>query len=253
MLTALTLNTIFGFMLVFTRISAAIMIMPGFGEGYIAPRTKLLLTLAITVVTYAVIHAALPSIPSSIIELFMLIAMEVVIGVFIGSVARIIISTMHVAGMIIGYQSGLTAAMLFDPNSNSQGSVIGNFLSILTITLVFVTDMHHLFLKGIIDSYMTFPIGNTLQVGDMSATIAHTVSDAFLVAVKVAAPHIIVGLCLYLGVGIMARLMPNMHVFFVMVPLQILVSFFILMITLSAGMIWFMEYYEESMSVFVIQ
>ncbi len=63
---------------------------------------------------------------------------------------------------------------------------------------------------------------------------------------QVAAPLLIVGLLFYLGLGLLARLMPNMQVFFIALPLQIVLGFWVLMVALSAMMLWYIEYFEDS-------
>src|SRR5690606_14571073 len=110
---------------------------------------------------------------------------------------------------------------------------IGLFLTIMAITALFTTDLHHIMLAAFADSYNLMVPGQFAPVEDMADYMAKMVSGAFIMGVKLAAPMIAMSLLIYLGAGLLSRLMPSMQVFFVLMPLQILLSFFILMTALS--------------------
>lgn len=247
MLSEISIDLVYQFMLIFCRIGAAMMMLPAISESYISARSRLIVGVIISFILVPIIGDSLPALSSSAISLIILITKELIIGFFIGSVAKIILSAMHTAGMIMGYQSGLATASLFDPGQGGQSSIFGIFLTFVTVLIIFVTNMHHLFLQGAIDSYNLFPPGDIIPTRGFMEMISKTTSSAFLTGFKIAAPHIVIGLILYLGAGVMGRLMPQMQVFFILLPIQILAGFFLLMITLSATMIWFTDYYIEIM------
>jgi flagellar biosynthetic protein FliR len=238
----------FQYFFVFSRIGAALMLLPGFGEFYVQPRVRLLLALAVSMLVLPIVQPLIPEAPGDIMQAFVLVGGEVLAGIFIGALARIIQSVMHIAGMIIAFQSSLASAILFDSTQGSQGSVIGNFMTILGITLLFTTDLHHVMLQGLVSSYHVFIPAQLPPMGDFAESAANLLAEGFLLAVKIGAPLIVIGLLIYLGAGMMSRLMPNMQVFFIMVPLQLLISFYIMMITLSAGMMWYINHFEDSLS-----
>lgn len=251
MLERFLITELFAFLLVFCRMGSAIMLLPGIGEGYVAPRIRLLLALAVSLVITPITQPYMPEIPGSPLGLSVLIFSEITIGVFMGMLSRILISAMHTAGMIIAFQSGLAAAMMFDFNAGTQGSPFGNLLSIAAVTMVFGLDLHHVMLMGIADSYSLFTPGTFPPVADFAQTAAKLVGSVFLIGLMFAMPHIVMGLLVYLGSGILSRLMPAMQVFFVIMPLQILASFFILMVTLSTAMLVYMTHFEELLTGFL--
>ncbi len=238
----------FQWLLVFCRIGSAIMVLPGFGEIYVAPRARLLFSLLLSFLLMPLLSTLLPPLPVNVFALFLIVGGEIIVGLFIGALARALQSILHVAGMIIAFQSSLAAALLFDVNQGSQGSVFGNFLTIMGITLLFVSGLHHLLLEGVVESYAIFIPGEALPWDDFAETFSMVLSESFLVAIKIASPHIIVGLLLYIGSGVMSRLMPTMQVFFILMPLQILMSFYILIFTLSATMLWYLHYVDSAYS-----
>jgi flagellar biosynthetic protein FliR len=225
-----------------------IMIMPGIGEVFVQMRLRLLIALTFSYVLFPVISSKLPAeVPSSGASIVLLILGEVVIGLFIGGIARLLQSVLHTGGMIMAFLSSLAAAQSFDPTQGSQGSVFGTFLTLVGITLFFTTDLHHLMLSGIADSYTLFSPGEKPPIGDFADVASQMLSGAFLMAFKIASPLIIIGLGLYMAAGVMGRLMPAMQVFFVLIPMQVIVSFNVLLITLSVGMMAYLNHFENSM------
>ncbi len=254
MLEQFTTLFIYQFFLVFSRMGAAMMVFPAFGESYVSPRVRLTLALAISAVMTPVLARILPpALPGDVIHLMFALLAEAMIGIFIGGIMRMVQAILHIAGMIIAFQSSLASAMLFDATQASQGSVMGNFMTLIGVTLLFATGMHHLMLRGVAESYILFPAGVFPITGDFAEMASRTVSEGFLVAVKIAAPLIVVGLLLYLGGGILGRLMPNMQVFFVLVPVQLYVSFVIFMLTLSAGVMYYISHYQEVLQTFLVR
>lgn len=240
-------ESIYMYMLVFCRVGTTLMLMSGFGEVHVNGRARMLLGIAMAFVIAPVVSTSLPSVPGSVAGLFVIIALEITVGAFFGFITRMIQASLHVGGMVIAFQSGLASAVLFDPSQGSQGSVFGNFLSLLGTTLFFVASLHHLMIYGLVQSYMVIIPGEGIPLQDSAVMIARTMADMFKVGLAVGSPMIIVGLIMYLAAGIMARLMPNMQVFFVLIPAQILVGFILLATTVSAMMLWYLRFYEETM------
>jgi flagellar biosynthetic protein FliR len=246
MLDAFLSELTFHYFLVFCRVGSALMLLPGFGEFYVPARIRLLFALAVSLILLPVVEPLLPKAPPQAMAAFVVISGEVVAGLFIGALARILQSILHIAGMIIAFQSSLASAILFDASQGSQGSVVGSFMTIFGITLLFVTNLHHVLLEGLVASYQLFGPETFPPVDDFAKSAVVLMSESFLVALKISSPLVVVGLLVYLGSGMMSRLMPNMQVFFVIIPLQVLVSFYVLMISLSATMLWYLQHFESS-------
>lgn len=241
------ISQIFAFLLIFCRIGSGIMVFPGFGETYVPVHIRLGFALVVTLVLTPVLGSVMPALPPSAIMLALLVISEILIGIFIGSICKILISVTHVAGTIFSLQSGISSAVVFDASQNSQGSLIGNFFSLVTIVLIFCTDLHYLMLRGITESYAVFVPGRFPPLSDFVGSIAHITSDSFTMAVQISAPIIITGTLLFLAAGIISRLMPTVQVFFIIIAPQLLIGFFILLSTFSAIMLFYMEFYKDRM------
>ncbi len=251
MLSNILISELFAFLLVFCRMGSAIMLLPGFGEAYVPARARLLLA-AILSVAIAPNLPALPHAPTNIMSLFALLSAEIIIGLFIGGLSRMLIGAIHMAGMIIAYQSSLSSAVVQDlTHSQSQGTSLGNLLGMAALVMLFATDLHHLMLRGLADSYSLFTAGEFPNMGDFANHATHIMDSSFHIAMQLAAPHLVVGLILYLGAGIIARIMPNIQIFFLMSAPQLLISFFILMIASSSIMLWYMDYIKETLATFL--
>lgn len=244
---------VFAFILVFVRFGTAIMIMPGLGDSFVSERVRLHMALAISFALFPALYDEIPYPIPGTMTLFTLIVMEFIIGIFIGSIARIFMTALDTAGMIISIQSGLGNAQVFNPSMATQGSIMGAFLSITGVVLLFATNMHHLLILGLFESYEMFPVGGIPESGDMAELIARAVSTAFITGAQIAMPFIVITLLIYTGMGVLSRLMPQVQVFLLALPMQILLSIILLSIVLSAGLMYWLRYYEQSLVFFLSQ
>lgn len=241
----LTTDYIFKYAVIFCRVGSVLLLLPGLGETYVSARARLAIALMLCLVFFPLLQANIPANPVSMEGTILILFKEVTIGVFFGLLTRILVSSLHIAGMKISMMNGLSVATLFDTNQASQGSIVGAFMSLIAFTIFFTTGMHRIFFEGIYESYQLIPSGAPLPIGDFTQLGLEFMSSAFLMAFKIAAPIVVIGLILYVAAGLISRLMPSMQVFFVLAPLQIIISFFILMLCLSASMMVYMNYFED--------
>jgi flagellar biosynthesis protein FliR len=235
------------FMLVFARVGAMVMLLPGLGESNIPVRIKLaiavLLTLIILPLHRAAYHIDMQSMPA----LLVLMIHEIVVGVVLGATARVTLSALQVGGAVIAQQMGLGFVTSVDPTQGQQGVLIGNFLTMLGITLLFATDSHYLVIAALNDSYAIFSPGELMPSGDIAALATRAFAAAFKLGVQLAAPFLVFGLVFNVGLGVLARLMPQMQVYFVGVPLSILAGFLVFSLVLVAMMGVFLNYFNGVM------
>jgi flagellar biosynthetic protein FliR len=231
------------FMLVFARIAAMVMLLPGLGESNIPMRIKLSTALLLTLIMLPLHRAAYQVDMTSMAALLVLMLHEIVIGIVLGATARVTLSALQVAGSIIAQQMGLGFVTSVDPTQGQQGLLIGNFLTLLGVTMLFATDSHHLVIAALDDSYKVFAPGETIASGDVASLATSAFTAAFRIGLQLSAPFLVFGLVFNLGLGVLARLMPQMQVYFVGVPLSILAGFLILALVLAAMMGTFMDYF----------
>lgn len=231
------------FMLVFARVGAMVMLMPGFGESNIPVRIKLGIALLLTLIMLPLHRAAYQVDLTSMSSLGVLVVHEIIIGVVLGATARVTLSALAVAGSVIAQQLGLGFVTAVDPTQGQQGLLIGNFLTILGMTLLFATDSHHLVISALNESYRIFSPGELPPSGDVAALATRAFAAAFKIGMQLSAPFLVFGLVFNIGLGVLARLMPAMQVYFVGVPLSIMVGFLILALVLTGMMATYIDYF----------
>lgn len=240
------------FFLVFSRAGMVFMLLPAFGSSYVSARIRLFLAVTVSLI-FATILPPEQNLPDTGSALSILVAVsnEVLIGFFMGALAKIISSALHIAGMLISMQSSLSQAMLFDPSQGAQGAIFGNFLDIMALALMFALNLHHLLIAAIAGSYEVYPLGHLPDMGQLLDSVVTTMNSSFKVGFQLAAPVVIIGLLVNLASGLLSRLMPSFQVFFVILPLQITLAIFIFTTTLSVMLMWYMGYLESSFTEFL--
>lgn len=227
---------VLGVLLVFARLGAALMLVPGLGEHYVMPRLRLLLALTLSLIVAPALADAMPVLPREPMALARLVAMEVLVGLLLGFVARLALTAIHAGGSLIAMQSGLSAASMFDPSEAGQGTVPGSFLAAAALTLMFAAGFHHLLLRAVAASYATFPIGGAIDMAAASDLLLRLSADALATGARIAAPMILAGLVVNLGLGAIGRMVPSFPIFLVALPAQLLLALLVLELSLPAGM-----------------
>lgn len=245
------LGSALAFMLAFVRIGTAIMIMPGLGDSFVPERIRLHIALGTTLVLFPIIQPYIPNPVPSTFTLFTIILMEFIIGVLIGSVARIFMLALDTAGMVISMQSGLANAQVFNPSLSAQGSLVGAFLSITGVLILFESNLHHLLLAGVVNSYQMFPLGEIPDTGSMAELITKSVAASFSIGIRLATPFMVLTLLIYVGIGVLSRLMPQVQVFMIAMPVQLLLSFMLLLLVLSSLIYIWLGQYESALTYFL--
>jgi flagellar biosynthetic protein FliR len=233
------------FMLMFARIGTMVMLLPGLGELTVSPRVRLTVALVLTAVIMPLHREAYQLDLRAFGPVLLMFGQELVIGAVLGLTARLTISALQVAGTVVANQVGLGFVTAVDPTQGQQGVLVGNFLSVLGVTMIFATDLHHLLIAALNDSYALFRPGEIPIVGDIAGVITGTVASAFRIGVQLAAPFLVFGILFNLGLGVLSRLMPQMQVYFVGMPLSIMVGFLILLLVIGAMMAAFLDHVAD--------
>jgi len=247
----LPVSEIYLYFAIFARIGTMIMLFPVFGEVTVTPRVRLSLALAIAALLMPVVRARYPALPDQMGPLMGLLFGEIFVGILIGSMARLFTSALQVAGNIVSMQTGLSFAQNFDPTQGIQGALVGTFLSLVAMTLLVVTDLHHVLLGALAGSYTRFAPGTLPNMGDSLALILDTSVDAFVLGMQLSAPFIVFGLVFYMAMGLLAKLMPQVQIFFVVTPATILIGLALLMIMIGTMMNWYLGAFQSHLSPFV--
>lgn len=242
---------IYKFLFIFLRIGSALMIMPGYSSSYVNVRLRLSIALMLSVILIPFLNDYIPNPANNITENIRIFFLEICYGIFLGVIMQIMYFTINLCGNFVGQSSGFANAQLFDPTSQNQAIISETFLSTIAITVIFITDLHHLMLSAVIDSYHLWPAGGELPVNDIAKYIGTLMNKSFIIGFKIGSPFIAFTIIFYTGMGLLSRLMPQLNIFFLSLPLQIYLGLGLLFITCPALIIWFCRYYEEGIMQFV--
>lgn len=237
----LLLSELFALVLVFARMGSALMVLPLFGEQSIPARARLLFAVAVTMTITPFLTPSLPTLPPTVSGLAILLIGEILIGILLALLVRILFTALEVAGSAIVFQMGLSSATIFNPMISEQTSAVASLLGLVALVIMMQTDMHHVLLRGIVDSYGLFLPGQGIVMGDASESIVRAVSQAFRVGIQMTGPFFVVMMMINVALGLLARLMPQLQVFFLAQPVQIIVGFILLIATLTSIMYLFVD------------
>jgi flagellar biosynthetic protein FliR len=229
--------------LIFARLGAIAMLLPGVGEAAVPARVRLSFALLMALMLYPVVGASAPPIPASGGGLGGAIIKEVLIGLMLGGVLRLFMTALSAAGEVVSIQTTLSFAQTANPAEAQPSTSLGTFLGLLGILLIMTTDLHHLFLTAIVKSYSIFPFSRAPPVGDAGRLAVQTVGRSFALGLQLAAPVLVFSLVFSIATGLVGRVMPQFQVFFVATPLQLLLGLSVFALSLGTiGMVWVDRY-----------
>ena len=230
---------VYGAGLVFARVGALVMLMPGVGEATVPPRIRLAFAFVFALVLYPVVRGGLPPVPATVGEIGAQVALELLVGLAIGSLLRLFLQTLSTAGEVISIQTTLSFAQTTNPLQAQPTASVAVFLALLGLTLVFVTDLHQLFIGALAHSYRLFPPGRPLRIVDVTTLAVRTFGETFALGLQLAAPVMVFALVLNAALGLVARIMPQFQVFFAATPLTLLLGLSVFALSVgSVGLVW---------------
>jgi flagellar biosynthetic protein FliR len=191
-------------------------------------RVKAGIALSMTLLLYPVIRVKLPQLPTDGVSLFLMVVRETLIGITLGLVSQAIFAAVEFCGQLLGIQIGFSMVSLFDPSMGTQVSIIAVFQTMLATLLFMTLEVHHIFIRSIVESYQVVPLGSWHMSGPLLQFLTNIVTGIFVLGVKLAAPVMVSLLAASVVLGIMARIFPQMNVFIISMPLNIGVGLMIL-------------------------
>lgn len=217
------------FLLLLTRVSGIFIISPFFGSINIPVVFRAGAAFAMTIVLFPVVDGlGEVEAPAGLLAFFVSVLAELFIGWLIGFVAYISFSAIYMAGKIMDMQVGFAIVNVMDPTSGQQIPLIGSFLYNLGVIVFLTVNGHHMLIAALAESFRSVPLLAMEPSQTLPLIIAKFTSGIFLTGMKVAMPVTFAILLTNVGLGILARTMPQLNIFVVGLPLQIVVGISIL-------------------------
>jgi len=229
--------------MVFFRVGSLVMVIPGLGEAAVPARIRLSFALLLSMCLAPIVAPSLPAVPDSVGTMAGYIFKEVLIGLFIGGVLRVFLSSMTAAGELISLQTTLAFAQTANPLGAQPSTSLSVFLTLMGVVLVFDTDLHAMFLAAIVHSYTLFSPLKHVPLNDAATLAEETVAKSFTLGVQLAAPVLVFSLVFNIAVGLVGRVMPQFQIFFAATPLTLILGLSLFALSLGAiGLVWVQGY-----------
>ena len=217
----LMIEKLLGFVLVLTRISAFFLVAPVFNWKTIPVRIKVAIVILLSIFFSMMTPSPANSSTLSIVEAILLISNEAIYGLALGLVVALLFSAVKLCGRIIERQMGMAMAQTFDPSSGERAQPLGVLIEMIFILLFLSANGHHLLLLTIARSYEAFPVGGIPTIPILAGGIIKAGSVMFVAGLRLAAPILAAFLILLVILAVFARIMPDMNVLFISMPLRV--------------------------------
>lgn len=219
--------------LLMARLGAAAMLLPGTGEQDVPATIRLGLALALVVLLLPVLRPVLPAPPDDAARAVLLVGGEVLVGLWIGGLARLVVLGFVMAGQMIALLTGLASALVPDPLGGQQATAPARAFTLLAAVVLLSSGLYALPLGALAQSYDVLPPGVAWPSGAAAAAMAAAVGQSLDLALRLAAPFVLGAVMLNLSLGLLARLAPQVQVYFVAMPGQVLAGLVLLAVLLG--------------------
>jgi len=195
------------------RISGLMVFCPFLGSNVIPVRLKAVLTVLITILLYPQRSPAQLDFRSW--QWAGIVLSEVLIGLVLGLAANFMTEAPMMAGQILGVQMGYSLATLFDPQTQADTPVLGEFHRLASLVIFLQLDVHHWLLRAIVSSFSYLPAGTALATFAAAGGLLHAAAGIFLVAVQIAAPGLVATMVADVGLGFLGKASQQLPVLFI--------------------------------------
>ncbi len=226
-------TTVLTAFVLFCRIGACLMLMPGFSSPRVPMVVRLFLTITITFAFVPLLGSNVEKLVENIapLDLFRMIVSEMLIGGLIGLLGRIFFAALETLGTAIAQEMGLANALGAPIDESEQLPDIASLLTFLATTLLFITDLHFEVIRGLVASYRAMPVANGFSIQFGLVQIANVLGSSFLLSLRIASPFIVFALIVNLGIGLANKLTPQIHVYFMATPGVMIAGLFLFYFT----------------------
>lgn len=229
-------------MLVLARIGGAVMLLPGLGEAALPRMVRAAIAVAFTALLFPLLLPALPKAPASALGAFAMLGAELVTGIWLGWLARLVVLSLSMGGEIIAAMLGLTNVLVPNAAPGQVTPALGQLFAVAAAALVLTTGLYAIPLEALIASYHLIPAGQLLPAADSTRVVVAAVGSSFALAVRIGGPFLLASVVWQIGLGLASRLVPQVPIYFVSLPGQILGGF-ALLAGLAAALsgLWFSQ------------
>ena len=229
---------------IFIRITAFMVISPVFSQKGIPNITKMIVAAALMIVTISSVSNFDPI--DNLFLLAFVVWKEVLFGLAMGFLSQLVFTGVEIAGQMIDFQVGFSMAQAFDPTFGMMTSQYGKLYYWLTLMMVFLTNLHHYLIKGVINSFQLVPIGAVNMEGTTVEGVIKLFSLTFEMAINLAAPLVVSAVIVDLLLGMLSRTIPQINVLMMGMPMKTTISFIMFLLILPSTLEYLVKILPKS-------
>lgn len=220
------------YLLVFVRLFACFIFNPVFSRKNLPLSAKLAFIVWITLIVAPLVQSdGMSNIDD--LSYILLILKELLLGYFLGYVVQLYLYMLLFVGDLLDYQFGLSMAKVFDPQTFVQVSIIGNLFQLLFIVLFFMSNSHLMFIQMVVNSFDYISLESWFSLNQVIPFILDLFIVVFMLVIKLALPMIVAAFTLEVAMGILMKLIPQIHVFVINIQIKVLLGIFLLLVMIQ--------------------
>jgi flagellar biosynthetic protein FliR len=202
--------------------------LPFFGGATLPVQVKAALCLVLAFALLPSLNFPGISMPADIWSMGIMCVGEVILGIVMNMAARFLFAAIEAGGALISFQMGFSMANIIDPMTGASESVVGHFLSMVSMLVFLSLNGHLVILEGLARSFELVPPGGLLVTAHMTRDVLGFSSQIFVLAIKISAPVMVSIFLVDLALALVSRAAPQMNILVVGFPLKIGVGFLFL-------------------------
>jgi len=220
-------------LLVLLRVAGVMILIPVLGHKLVPASVKTGLIVMISILLYPVVEAHVPVIEPEPLTFILLAIQDMLFAGVLALLANLIFAAVQFAGQVMSFQMGMAIANVFDPATSAQGAITAQLASVLAMLLWLSAGVHHAFIMALADSFTVLPIGDAWSSHGWDL-LNDAAAQMFILALRLVAPVMVLLFFVYIALGLLARAVPQIQVFFVSFPLTVGLGLFTFALSLPA-------------------
>jgi flagellar biosynthetic protein FliR len=231
--------------LIMVRVSAMFFAFPFFGSPAIATRIRIMIALVVCFVLLPMVGVQDLGQNWGLGRLVLAVGSELIVGLTVGYGSKFMFEAFTVAGTFAGRQMGFAMADLVDPVTAAPQSMVGQFWALVAVLFFLSLDGHLFLIRLIMRNYEIVPLATGTLQPATGRTLILGYTGIFEIALRLAAPALLLTMMMDIGIAIMSRAMPRLQIFFVALPLKLFVGVFSLVVSLQLFQAIFSELFID--------
>jgi flagellar biosynthetic protein FliR len=216
-------GTVLALFAAFCRVGGCFMLLPGFSSARISMQIRLFIAVAVSMAILPIMWDTIyPRASGSLDAYLKLIVFETLTGVVIGLIARYYVLGLQFAGTVLTMMMGFNAPPTQDVLEDAAENQLTNLLSFAGLLILFLLDFHHVVVRALVDSYNVMPLGAGFNPQSALITLTDTLSQTFMIMLRLASPFILYGLVFNVSIGLINKLAPQIPIYFISLPYLII-------------------------------